>query len=91
MAEDPSSGRMTTRKWIAVFGTMLGAFMAVLDIQITNSSLADIAGDLSRHDRRRLLDLHQLSHWRNYHHPAYGLFSSVFTLRFTCGPMSCSS
>lgn len=38
---------MTTRKWIAVFGTMLGAFMAVLDIQITNSSLEDIAGGIS--------------------------------------------
>ena len=38
---------MDTRKWIAVAGTMLGAFMAVLDIQITNSSLADISGGIS--------------------------------------------
>ncbi len=38
---------MTARKWIAVAGTMLGAFMAVLDIQITNSSLADISGGIS--------------------------------------------
>ncbi len=38
--------QMTTKQWIAVFGTMLGAFMAVLDIQITNSSLRDIAGGI---------------------------------------------
>jgi DHA2 family multidrug resistance protein len=38
---------MGTREWIAVLGTMLGAFMAVLDIQITNSSLADISGGIS--------------------------------------------
>ena len=38
---------MDLRTWIAVFGTMLGAFMAVLDIQITNSSLRDIAGGIS--------------------------------------------
>jgi DHA2 family multidrug resistance protein len=36
--------QVTTREWIALFGAMLGAFMAVLDIQITNSSLNDIAG-----------------------------------------------
>ncbi|HEY4283269.1 MAG TPA: DHA2 family efflux MFS transporter permease subunit [Chthoniobacterales bacterium] len=39
--------RMDLRTWIAVFGTMLGAFMAVLDIQITNSSLRDIAGGIA--------------------------------------------
>jgi len=38
---------MTCRKWIAVLATMLGAFMAVLDIQITNSSLRDIAGGIA--------------------------------------------
>lgn len=32
---------------MAIFGTVLGAFMAVLDIQITNSSLRDIAGGIS--------------------------------------------
>ncbi len=37
---------MDTRKWIAVAGTMLGAFMAILDIQITNSSLQDISGGI---------------------------------------------
>jgi DHA2 family multidrug resistance protein len=38
---------MDYRAWIAVFATMLGAFMAILDIQITNSSLRDIAGGIS--------------------------------------------
>jgi len=33
-------------KWLALVGAMLGAFMAILDIQITNSSLNDIAGAL---------------------------------------------
>jgi DHA2 family multidrug resistance protein len=35
------------KTWLAVLGTMLGAFMAVLDIQITNSSLRDIAGGIA--------------------------------------------
>ncbi|HWB47610.1 MAG TPA: MDR family MFS transporter, partial [Stellaceae bacterium] len=33
--------------WIAVFGAILGAFMAVLDIQITNASLPDIQGGIA--------------------------------------------
>ncbi len=37
---------MTTRQWIAVFGAILGAFMAVLDIQITNASIREITGGL---------------------------------------------
>ena len=37
---------VSTRDWIAVIGSILGAFMAVLDIQITNASLADIQGSL---------------------------------------------
>ena len=32
------------RNWIAVIGSALGAFMAVLDIQIVNASLPDIQG-----------------------------------------------
>jgi DHA2 family multidrug resistance protein len=36
--------QVTSKEWLALFGVMLGAFMAVLDIQITNSSLKDIAG-----------------------------------------------
>ena len=46
MPKDCSSEKMTVCKWIGVMGTMLGAFMAVLDIQITNSSLADISGGI---------------------------------------------
>jgi DHA2 family multidrug resistance protein len=44
----PANGqRVDARTWIAVAAGMLGAFMAVLDIQITNSSLKDILGSLS--------------------------------------------
>jgi len=35
------------RDWIAIFGAILGAFMAVLDIQITNASLKYIQGGLA--------------------------------------------
>ncbi|MFX8118246.1 MFS transporter, partial [Acinetobacter baumannii] len=35
------------RTWLAVLSSLLGAFMAVLDIAITNSSLKDILGALS--------------------------------------------
>lgn len=35
---------LPTRTWIAVVGAALGAFMAVLNIQIVNASLADIQG-----------------------------------------------
>src|SRR5471032_3192912 len=39
--------KVSARTWLAVAAGMLGAFMAVLDIQITNSSLKDILGTLS--------------------------------------------
>ena len=39
--------KVSARTWLAVAAGMLGAFMAVLDIQITNSSLKDILGSLS--------------------------------------------
>ena len=42
----PVEQPMTTKAWIATFGAILGAFMAVLDIQITNASLSDITGGL---------------------------------------------
>ncbi len=35
------------RDWIAVASGILGAFMAILDIQITNASLAEIGGAIS--------------------------------------------
>lgn len=38
------SGEPTLRDWLAVGGGILGAFMALLDIQITNASLAEIGG-----------------------------------------------
>jgi MFS transporter, DHA2 family, multidrug resistance protein len=41
------SEQVDTRTWIAVAAGMMGAFMAVLDIQITNSSLKEILGSLS--------------------------------------------
>jgi DHA2 family multidrug resistance protein len=44
MAASSGEKQVSTRQWIALFGAMLGAFMAVLDIQITNSSLNDISG-----------------------------------------------
>jgi MFS transporter, DHA2 family, multidrug resistance protein len=37
---------VSVRRWGALLGAMLGAFMAVLDIQITNASLNDILGSL---------------------------------------------
>src|SRR5580698_7736417 len=37
---------VSLRSWLAVLGAALGAFMAVLDIQIVNSSLQDIQGTL---------------------------------------------
>jgi DHA2 family multidrug resistance protein len=44
----PANGsHIDARTWVAVAAGMLGAFMAVLDIQITNSSLRDILGALS--------------------------------------------
>jgi len=39
-----SASSASARTWIAVLGATLGAFMAVLNIQIVNASLADIQG-----------------------------------------------
>lgn len=38
--------KIPLKNWIAVIGSAIGAFMAVLDIQITSSSLRDIQGGL---------------------------------------------
>src|ERR1700730_11640380 len=46
MANQPNE-TVSLRTWIAVLGTILGAFMAVLDIQITNSSLREITGGIA--------------------------------------------
>lgn len=42
-----SEAKATRESWLAVFGAIIGAFMALLDISITNSSLQDIQGGLS--------------------------------------------
>lgn len=39
-----SAPAVSAKTWLAVFGATLGAFMAVLNIQIVNASLADIQG-----------------------------------------------
>src|SRR5476649_642446 len=41
---DAASKPVTTRVWVAVIGANLGAFMAILNIQIVNASLANIQG-----------------------------------------------
>lgn len=42
----PDADRVPLKTWIAVLGATLGAFMAVLNIQIVNASLADIQGGI---------------------------------------------
>jgi MFS transporter, DHA2 family, multidrug resistance protein len=42
----PSEEQVSLKTWIAVGGAMIGAFMAVLNIQVTNSSLPDIEGGI---------------------------------------------
>jgi MFS transporter, DHA2 family, multidrug resistance protein len=37
---------VSAKTWLAVIGATLGAFMAVLNIQIVNASLADIQGGI---------------------------------------------
>lgn len=44
--QQQQSDRVPLKTWIGVMGTILGAFMAVLDIQITNASLKDIQAAL---------------------------------------------
>src|ERR687887_55569 len=43
-ADEAFGSAGSLRMWIAVVGSTLGAFMAVLNIQIVNASLADIQG-----------------------------------------------
>ena len=44
---DTISEHVSLRTWLTIAAGMLGAFMAVLDIVITNASLRDILGTLS--------------------------------------------
>lgn len=48
MATPPPADKETVslKTWIAVAGALLGAFMAVLNIQVTNTSLPDIEGGI---------------------------------------------
>jgi DHA2 family multidrug resistance protein len=45
-ATDPAAPAVSAKTWLAVIGATLGAFMAVLNIQIVNASLADIQGGI---------------------------------------------
>src|SRR5215475_6912733 len=42
----PAAPAVSARTWLAVIGATLGAFVAVLNIQIVNASLADIQGGI---------------------------------------------
>jgi len=44
LAPEPA---VDARTWIAIFAAILGVFMAILDIQVTNASLREIRGSLS--------------------------------------------
>jgi MFS transporter, DHA2 family, multidrug resistance protein len=43
-ATSPAAPAISAKTWVTVIGATLGAFMAVLNIQIVNASLADIQG-----------------------------------------------
>ncbi|UBF27105.1 multidrug efflux MFS transporter [Kovacikia minuta CCNUW1] len=45
-AQSASERSVSFKEWVGVMATLLGAFMAVLDIQVTNASLKDITGAL---------------------------------------------
>lgn len=45
-AAPPAEGKASLTSWIAVMASMIGAFMAILNIQITNASLLDIEGGI---------------------------------------------
>ena len=42
----PTAEKASLTSWIAVLASMIGAFMAILNIQITNASLLDIEGGI---------------------------------------------
>jgi DHA2 family multidrug resistance protein len=46
VASAPAEAAMTLRSKVAVFGAMLGAFMAILNIQVVNTSLPNIQGGI---------------------------------------------
>lgn len=46
LSNAPDGSAATARQWLSVAGCMVGALIAVLDIQVTNSSLPDIEGGI---------------------------------------------
>ena len=44
--------RGSRRSWIAVFGGLIGAFMAILDIQITNASMKEFKAVLGQRSKK---------------------------------------
>jgi len=70
---DGDQEKVDFKVWIDVWGTMLGAFMAVLDIQITNASLRNITGGIAATEDEGSWIPTQLSHRRNHHDTAYCL------------------
>lgn len=46
-AHPPGEEAVSTRTWLAIYAAILGVFMAILDIQVTNASLREIRGSLS--------------------------------------------
>jgi DHA2 family multidrug resistance protein len=44
MSDATAEKKASLTDWLAVAAAILGAFTAILDIQITNSSLSDIQG-----------------------------------------------
>jgi MFS transporter, DHA2 family, multidrug resistance protein len=46
VAPAPAASTVSAKTWVAMIGATLGAFMAVLNIQIVNASLADIQGGI---------------------------------------------
>ncbi len=47
MKKTTTPEKATPKQWVGVAGSLLGAFMAILDISITNASLQDIQGGLN--------------------------------------------
>ncbi len=47
VSQNEMSPEELRRNWLAVMGAIIGAFVAILDIQITNASLKEIQGALS--------------------------------------------
>src|SRR5215813_9866733 len=45
-APDVAGDKASLTAWVAVLASMIGAFMAILNIQITNASLLDIEGGI---------------------------------------------